>query len=267
MSPAAHLGQTHPPLTAVYRPGIRGNFWYQLSATGRVTVVLVLLVAVVTVPNGQWWSWGFYGLVMLGLIGLSRTSIRRLGQRLGVESGFVGVLLLGTLFRSGGEVLWQWGWLQVTSMGLLVLGSVSCKTFLSLLLLNLLTLTTPPSELLAALLDLRVPPLLVAILAAMYRYISVLQEEFKAIRQAAQSRNLTHHPGWQRLVIGNMIGSLFIRTLERAERVHRAMLSRGYQGMPSRPPGWPLQRLDLVMLASIIVLAGLGQVVGYSLHR
>jgi cobalt/nickel transport system permease protein len=266
MSSTLLADATVASITAAQKFRPTRNFWYRLSPTGRVVVVLVLLIAVVSIPNGGWWSWGFYGLVIAALIGLSRTSLVKLGQRLAVESGFVATLLLGTLFRSGGEVLWQWGWLQLTSTGLLVLGSVSCKTLLSLLLLNLLTLTTPATDLLDALLNLRVPPLLVAILAAMYRYISVLQTEFQTMRYAAQSRNLTHHPGWQRLVVGNMIGSLLIRTLDRSERIHRAMLSRGYQGIPSRPASAAFGRLELLTLVGMGMLALAGHLVGYHLR-
>jgi cobalt/nickel transport system permease protein len=105
------------------------------------------------------------------------------------------------------------------------------------------------------------PPLLVAILASMYRYIAVLIEEFNSMRRAAISRNLMSSRRWQRLVVGNMIGSLFIRTYERGERVHQAMLSRGYQGLPlmgEMPKGG--QR-DIVALSLTTTFALLGQTV------
>jgi cobalt/nickel transport system permease protein len=252
----SHLAVTHLPTP-------NSNFWYRLTPTGRLAAVLILLVAIVATPHGHWLTWAVYGGVILGLIGISRISLPQLGRRLAVESGFVGVMLLGTLFHPGGEVLWQWGWLKVTSTGLLILGSVTCKAGLSLLLLNVLTLTTSAPELLQALMTLRIPPLLVAILGAMYRYIAVLQDEFQAIRQAAQARNLTHNPKWQRLVIGNMIGSLFLRTLDRAERVHQAMLSRGYQGLPTRPTGRTLRAFDWSILVSLIIMVMIGQMLNF----
>jgi cobalt/nickel transport system permease protein len=173
----------------------------------------------------------------------------------------VGVVLLGTLFRDGGKVLWQWGWLRITTAGLTILGSVTIKAMLCLILLNVLTLTTSVPHLLHALLSLKVPPLLVAIMASMYRYIGVLMDEFTSMRRAALSRNLMGNRNWQRLVIGNMFGSLFIRTYEQGERVHQAMLSRGYEGVPpiqDLPKGG---RLDLLALTLTIVVALLGQAV------
>jgi cobalt/nickel transport system permease protein len=132
---------------------------------------------------------------------------------------------------------------------------------LSLLMLNLLTLTTSIAALLNALIALRTPPLLVAILASMYRYIGVLIGEFNAMRRAALSRNLMSSKRRQRLVIGNMMGSLFIRTYERGERVYQAMLARGYQGLPPVEKVPSGGRRDIVALTLTLILALLGQVI------
>jgi cobalt/nickel transport system permease protein len=178
-----------------------------------------------------------------------------------VESAFVGVVMLGALFREGGKVLWQWGWFKITTAGLTILGSVTLKALLALLLLNVLTLTTSVPALLHALTALKMPPLLVAILESMYRYLAVLIEEFNSMRRAAISRNLMNSRRWQRLVIGNMIGALFIRAFERGERVHLAMLSRGYQGIPpvrEMPKGG---RRDIVALTLITFFSLLGQAI------
>jgi cobalt/nickel transport system permease protein len=182
-------------------------------------------------------------------------------KRIAVEFAFIGAVLLGTLFRDGGEVIWSWGPLRITTVGLMVLGSVTLKALLSLIMVNVLTLTTSIPALLNALVALRVPPLLVAILASMYRYIGVLIGEFNAMRRAAASRNLMGSNRWQRLVIGNMMGSLFIRTYERGDRVYQAMLARGYQGLPpveKMPPGG---RNDMIALTLTIILALIGQAI------
>jgi cobalt/nickel transport system permease protein len=222
---------------------------------------VLLVFAIVLTPNGHWWTWAVYGLAILSLIWLSQVTLLVLLRRLAVEFTFIGVVFLGTLFRGGGRILWAWGPLQITTVGLIVLGSVTLKALLSLLILNILTLTTSVPALLQAMVELRVPPLLVAILSSMYRYISVLTGEFNAMRRAAESRNLMSTNRWQRLVIGNMIGSLFIRTYGRGERVYQAMLSRGYQGLPvveKVPPGG---RHDVVALTLTVILALLGQVI------
>lgn len=256
-----HVGAFHLDINSK-----QATLWHSLAPRTRVLCTLLIVFAIALTPEGRWWTWGIYALGVLGVVLLSRVTLCVLLKRIAVEFAFVGVVLLGTLFRGGGEVLWSWGVLKITTVGLTVLGSVTLKALLSLMMLNVLTLTTSIPALLNALTSLRVPPLLVATLASMYRYISVLVNEFNAMRRAAASRNLSGSNRWQRRVIGNMMGSLFIRTYERGERVYQAMQARGYQGVPiveNVPSGG---RGDLLALTLTVFVALLGQAV-YLLPR
>lgn len=251
-----HVGAFHIDVDSKH-----DTFWHSLAPRTRILCAILLVFAIALTPNGHWWTWAIYGLALLSLTLVCRVTLSVLLKRLAVEFSFIGVILLGTLFRGGGEVLWSWGPLQITTVGLTILGSVTLKTLLSLLMLNLLTLTTSVPAILHALQQLRVPPLLVAIIASMYRYISVLVNEFNAMRRAALSRNLMNNKRSMRLVIGNMIGSLFIRTYERGNRVHQAMLSRGYQGVPPMEKVPQGGRNDVVTLTITVILALGGQVI------
>jgi cobalt/nickel transport system permease protein len=237
----------------------RSTPWQGLTPQTRILCVLVMVMAIALTPNGHWVTWGIYSIGILSTVLVSQVTLSVLLQRLAVELSFVSVVLLGTLFREGGDILWQWGIVSITTTGLTVLGSVTLKALLSLLLLNVLTLTTSFPALLHGLKTLKAPKLLVAILASMYRYLGVLIEEFNAMRRAALSRNLLTGTRWQRLVVGNMIGSLFIRTYERGERVHQAMLSRGYQGLPLFQEGSKSTGYDLIVLSLTALFAIAGQ--------
>lgn len=251
-----HIGAFHLDVDSK-----RATPWHSLAPRTRILCALLFVFAVVLTPNGHWQTWAVYGLALIILLLLSRLTLPVLLRRLAVEFTFIGVVILGTLFRDGGVVLWSWGPLQITTVGLTILGSVTLKALLSLLMLNLLTLTTSVPALLHALVELRTPPLLVATIASMYRYISVLIGEFNAMRRAAASRNLMGTNRWQRLVVGNMIGSLFIRTYERGNRVHQAMLSRGYQGVPPMEKVPTGGQRDVVALTLTVMLALLGQAI------
>lgn len=248
----------------------RLNIWNQLAVHTKLLWIFLLVFAIALTPNGRWLTWLIYGMAALPILYWSQVNLKLLAQRMAIELAFANVTLLGTLFRQGGEVLWQWHWLQISTNGLIVLGSVSIKAFLSLLLLNILTLSTSIPLLLQALVTLKMPPLLVSIMAAMYRYINVLTQEFQSMRLAAQSRNFAtqnlyaphrRDRPWQRQVLGNMLGMLFIRTYNRGDRIHQAMLARGYQGIPmiikSETTGWR----DRLALAVVIFIILLGQIV------
>ncbi len=237
------------------------TFWHALTPQTRLACTVIYVFAIVLTPNGRWETWGIYSLGILGLIVLSRVALRPLLARLAVEFAFVGVVLLGTLWRREGEVVWSWGVLQVTDMGLMVLGSVTIKVILSLSLLNLLILTTSIPSLFQALQALRMPLLMVAIMTSMYRYLQVLIDEFTSMRRAALSRNLMLTNAATRRVIGNMMGSLFIRTYERGERIYQAMLARGYHGLPPVEKLPPYRKRDYLAFTVTGLIVVFGQAI------
>lgn len=251
-----HIGTVH-----FAAKGTSQTLWHRLAPQTRLLIALILVLAIALTPNAQWLTWSLYGVAILWIVFMSQVCLNSLLNRIVVESTFIGVVLLGTLFREGGAILWQWGWLKITTTGLTILGSVTCKAFLSLLILNVLTLSTPIPALLHGLQVLRIPPLLVAILSSMYRYSTVLSEEFRSMYGAAVSRNLMGNAQRQRAVIGNVFGSLFIRTYERGERVHQAMLARGYQGLPPMAESFRIQWHDQLAIGTTLLIVFLGQAV------
>ncbi len=235
-----------------------------IAPTTRIVCTLIMVVAIVATPDAHWLTWLIYGCGIIVLLGMSQVDLFKLYQRFAVESIFVSVSVLGILFRDGEGIFWQWGFLKITLTGLLVFGSVLCKLGLTLVLMNLLTLTIPIPVLLQSLSILRVPPLLIAILGSMYRYLDLLVEEFTTMRRAAIARNLLAGKRWQRLVIGNMIGSLFIRTYDRGNRIHQSMVSRGYQGALPLPKSLKISWRDRLAFGFTILFAIVGQVAFYS---
>lgn len=233
--------------------------WHSLSAHTRLLSALVMVFAIALTPNGQWTTWVIYGLSVLIVILLSRVSLSRLLSRVAIEFVFIGIVLVETLFQNDGKVIWSWGAVQITTTGLLVLGSVTFKVLLSLLTLNLLVLTTAIPDLFEGLLSLGTSPLLIAIMASMYRYIEVLVRELTTIRRAALSRNLMINPTTTRLITGNTIGSLFIRTYERGELIYQAMLARGYQGLPSNVTPLIYKKQDKLAFVITGIIIFLGQ--------
>lgn len=80
-----------------------------------------------------------------------------------------------------------------------------------------------------ALQKLRVPEIFIVQLLFLYRYLFVLMEE--AIRMIrARSLRTFGGRGLGLKTFGVLIGQLLLKTLDRAERIHLAMLSRGFDG-------------------------------------
>jgi cobalt/nickel transport system permease protein len=94
-----------------------------------------------------------------------------------------------------------------------------------------LAATTPLHKVLVALRKLGVPSILVATLQFMDRYRHVLLNELDRMSTARRARTFDRRGslGWNLLT--GMVGMLFLRSFERAERVHGAMIARGWTGV------------------------------------
>jgi cobalt/nickel transport system permease protein len=105
------------------------------------------------------------------------------------------------------------------------------KSNLCILGLLLLGWTTPFTELAQALRRLRVPSVMVTTVVLLYRYLPVLAEEARRMERARASRtySASRRLAWQNL--GAILGRLFLRAADRAERIYLAMCARGLKEM------------------------------------
>ncbi len=110
-----------------------------------------------------------------------------------------------------------------------VILSAIIKSNLCVLAMLLLTWTTPFQDILQELRRLRLPTVMLTTLALMYRYLPVLAEESRRMQRARASRTFSRRRrlAWQSL--GAIIGQLFIRSADRAERIYLAMCARGWK--------------------------------------
>ena len=190
-----------------------------------------------TLPQG---AWPAFGLVLVMLIFLSVAS--GLGPFFAMRGAFIALpFILAAIpipFITPGPALWVvpgLGW-TVTTTGLERFITILLRTWLAVQAGVLLSATTPIPQLLWGMQSLGIPRLLVAVIGFMVRYIFVLGDEVLRMLRARSSRSPHlpghRHPGilWQGRMAGMMVGSFFLRSLERSERVYAAMASRGYRG-------------------------------------
>ena len=118
----------------------------------------------------------------------------------------------------------------VSESGLESAFAILAKGTLGVLASIVLAATTELRALLAGLHRLHVPSLLVQIMAFMLRYLEVVGAESDRMRIARTSRCFEARSEGRLRVVAAAAGSLFVRAYERGERVHLAMLSRGYAG-------------------------------------
>ena len=110
-----------------------------------------------------------------------------------------------------------------------VAASIVLKNSLAFGAIVVLSGVTPFPRLLDGLRRLGVPIVLIATLHFMVRYIHVLGDELGRMAQARRSRSF-RRSGLDYGLLTGLIGVLFVRAMERGERVHAAMLARGWDG-------------------------------------
>lgn len=109
-------------------------------------------------------------------------------------------------------------------------GGVIARSYLCALAVLLLVSTTPLAALLKALERLRVPHAFLVIVHFLYRYLFVLSEEVQHMNYARQSRAAGRRSGLLRAGTGGLV-VLFARAHAHGERIHQAMLARGFSGL------------------------------------
>ena len=152
---------------------------------------------------------------------------------------------LQILFTSGGDVYFQWGFIQVTSEGIINAIFIFLRFVLIISFSTLLTLTTAPLQLTDAI-EAVMKPLAVVkfpvhevalMLSIALRFVPTLMDEAQKIMNAQRARGVDFGEGnlfEQMKAIIPILIPLFVSSLNRAEDLATAMEARGYQGGDGR---------------------------------
>jgi len=202
----------------------------------KVAGLLVFMLIVVGTPREWFPVFGAYLAVVLAVIAVSQVPFGYLGKRMVIEVPFVVFALLMPFVATGPRV--DVLGLSLSEAGLLAGWGLLAKGTLGVISSLTLAATTEPRDLLQGLERLRVPTQIVQIMAFMIRYLDVVTDEMRRMRIARESRGFRGGPLRSWPVAARTAGALFIRSYERGERVHLAMISRGYTGRvaPERAP-------------------------------
>lgn len=201
---------------------------HALPAHTKIVATLLYVVAVVLTPREAVWALGLHALLLLAAVAASRVPVRHLAPRLLVEVPFVVFALLMPLVATGPRV--DVGPLSLSEAGLWGAWNLLAKGTLGVGASLLLAATTEPADVVAGLARLRLPSQLVLILGFMVRYADVVTGQLRAMRVARESRGFRSGGLRSWPVLASTAGALFVRSYERGERVHLAMLSRGFDG-------------------------------------
>ncbi|WP_336923358.1 cobalt ECF transporter T component CbiQ [Aquipuribacter sp. SD81] len=228
---------------------------HRLPAEVKVVGLVLVVVTVVATPREQAWAFAVHAALLAGLVVVAGLPARTVARRMVIEVPFVVFALLLPLVALGERV--DVLGVPLSVEGLLGGFNVLAKGTIGVVAAILLSATTRPRDLLVGLQRLRVPALLVTIVAFMVRYLDVVVDDMRrmAVARASrgfEARHLGHVP-----VVARGAGALFVRAFERGERVHLAMVSRGFTGtMPALSAPRARPRQWLLVAGAWAVVAG-----------
>ncbi len=217
-------------------PGHQGfSVVHRAPAHLKLVALISFMLVVVATPREWFPVFAGYLLVLLGVVLLSRVPFGYLAKRMLIETPFVLFAVLVPFIAEGPRI--EVFGLSVSEPGLLAAWGLLAKGTIGVLASLTLAATTDPQDALAGLRRLRMPDLMVQIMGFMLRYLHVVTAEMGRMITAMRSRGCDPRSPRHWPVLARSLGSLFIRSYERGERVHLAMLARGYDGtLPSASP-------------------------------
>jgi len=233
---------------------------HRLDARAKLLAVVAYTVVLTSFDRYAVSELAAMSIFPLAMLWLGRVPLWFGFRRALVLSPFIAtVALLSTFYDHSVHTVAMGPWQLDIPGGYLTAADVIAKFTLGILALTAMMCTTPFGMLLEAMRRLAAPRALVMQLGFLYRYIFVLLDEAMRIRRARDFRGSAQAPLRRRLAAtGGVIGSLFVLTLDRSERIHRAMCARGYRGEPHSltrlRAGWA-DAVFLLLTAAHLVLA------------
>jgi cobalt/nickel transport system permease protein len=239
----------------------------------RIKLVLVFFFILTTAltPTGAWPVFILLQSLVLAAAIASSIPVTTLLKRSLVVLPFVlaAIPLLFTIPGPGLGTL-DLGFLRITisQAGLTRFITIFLKSWISIQSAILLTSTSPIQDILMAMRAFRLPRIFVEVVGLMWRYLFIFRDEIQKMLQARSSRSGEYLDKksksggtfwWRGQVTGGMAGSLFLRSLERSNRVYHAMLARGYHGEfprlynpPISPANWIFFGFGLLIISSLL---------------
>lgn len=193
--------------------------------------------------------------VSLALMVLAKLSMKRVVYRLLIVNGLILFLWMFLPFTYRGEAWFNVGPLTGTRQGVLYASQITVKCNTVLLTLIALVATTPIFTLGQAMRKLCLPEKLIQLFLFTYRYIHVIFQEYHRLINAMRARGFIPRTTLHTYrSYAYLMGMLLVRSYDRAERIHNAMLCRGFHGKYYTLTRLSVKTGDIVYLSLMFVI-------------
>ncbi|AKL97239.1 cobalt ABC transport system permease protein CbiQ [Clostridium aceticum] len=209
-------------------PSTRKSSWVHSWETRiKASTCIMMTFALVSLKTPELLMLSF---ALLTLIVLSMgISPKQIIIRIGFFSPFL-LLMTVPILVGGGLPISQ----ERLQLALLLL----FKSLSALLIMFIMFFSQPMPVLLNGLSHMKLPPFFISIVFLSWRYVFLLWEKLNQFYKALKARLFQpsfHTKSFK--IYGEIMGGMVIRSIDSSEKIHKAMLSRGFNGkMPTASP-------------------------------
>ena len=220
----------------------------------RIKLLAAFLFSVIISVSDRFFPILFAYIMATALLAAARLPVKTVLMRLLYANLFIFLLWIFIPFTIKGESFFQLGPLVISREGLLYCLLLTVKSNAIIAILITLTATMPVFTMGRAMGHFGVPAKIVNLFIFSYRYIHAILLEYRRLKDAMDIRgfrpktNLHTYRSYAYLV-----GMLIIKSHDRAERVHSAMICRGFQGKFFDLTEFSVKRADFIFIITFII--------------
>ncbi|MFA5843907.1 MAG: cobalt ECF transporter T component CbiQ [Coriobacteriia bacterium] len=229
---------------------------HDLDPRSKTVATIVLILAIVLTPPVRPFEFALLVVMFAAVAAISRLPIATLFARACVVLPVAGTIAaFAPVTHSGGSLSVGGIAGAYAGGGWIAAWAILSKAWLCALATVVLSATTPVPRLIRGLEALRVPDIFITLFSFLSRYVDIFRAQLRSLRIALDSRAPTMGRLGRWRLYGNLAGNLFVRAYDRGERVHAAMLSRGFDGTLPTAETLRFGAGDILLLALVAMTA------------
>lgn len=199
------------------------------------------------------------GMTALGagalLFALSPCPFRRAAKSLLAVNLFLALIWLTVPWSTPGPIIWQWHIFHATLSGTRLALLLTLKSNAILLVFLALVAPMPRLSFTGALLALKCPNRLALLLLMLERNADILAAQWRSLTEAARLRGFISSFSLSAYrVTASLLALLVVRASDRADKLHEAMLLRGFAGALPKAQVFTFARRDAVFVSLVLLL-------------
>ena len=209
-----------------------------LAPEAKLVGLVAFLVTVAVTPPSRPWVLAGQAAVALAVAALARVRARAIVRRLVFDLPLA--VLAATIAFAGSGPRIDVAGVSLSRAGLQVGLALLAKATIGIVAVSAVAASTTASETVAGLRRLRLPSWLCDLIALTARQLQVLGDDLARLRLAGSIRAGTRGGRGQWSAVARSLGVLFVRSVERADRLDIALAARGGPPPPpTTPPAGP----------------------------